>query len=89
LAVITGTSVIMQFAEIVEKSVYYYVWQYPGMLYLIFNFLLWLALVVYGFVRWAGLRWQTALTLAFFGFLGGLLVVGIVINILGIATPGS
>ena len=89
LAVITGVSVIMQFAEIVEKGVYYYLWQYPGTLYFVFNFLLWLALVVYGFVRWAGLRWQTALTLAFFGFLGGLLVVGVVINILGIATPGS
>jgi hypothetical protein len=89
LVVITGASIIMQFAEIIEKGVYYYVWQYPGMLYFVFNFLLWLALVVYGFVRWAGLRWQTALTLAFFGFLGGLLVVGIVINFLGIATPGS
>lgn len=89
LAVITGTSVIMQFAEIIEKNIYYYVWQYPGLLYFLFNFLLWLVLVVYGFVRWAGLRWQSALTLAFFGFLGGLLVIGIVTNLLGLGTSGS
>lgn len=89
LAVITGASIIMQFTEIIEKGIYYYLWQYPGMLYFVFNFLLWLTLVVYGFVRWAGLRWQTALTLAFFGFLGGLLVVGVVTSLTGLSTPGS
>jgi hypothetical protein len=89
LAVITGASILMQFAEIIEKGIYYYLWQYPGMLYFVFNFLLWLGLVVYGFVRWAGLRWQTALTLAFFGFLGGLLVVGVVASLTGLGTPGS
>ena len=89
LAVITGAGIIMQFAEIIEKGIYYYLWQYPVMLYFVFNFLLWLILVVYGFVRWAGLRWQTALTLAFFGFLGGLLVVGVATSLTGLGTPGS
>ena len=83
LAVIAGASILLQFAEIIENGIYHYVWQYPGMLYFVFNFLLWLALVVYGFVRLAGLRWQTAFTLAFLGFLGGLLVVGVITSLTG------
>ena len=89
LTVITGASILLQFTEIIEKGIYHTVWQYPGMLYFGFNFLLWLALVVYGFVRWAGLRWQTALTLAFLGFLGGLLVVGLITSLTGLSSLGS
>jgi hypothetical protein len=89
LAVIAGASIVLQFTEIIEKSIYYYLWQYPTMLYFVFNFILWLSLVVYGFVRWAKLRWQTALTLAFIGFLGGLLVIGIISSLSGLITPGS
>lgn len=89
LAVIAGASIVLQFAEIIEKSIYYYLWQYPAMLYFVFNFILWLSLVVYSFVRWGKMRWQTALTLAFIGFLGGLLVIGIISNLIGLSTPGS
>jgi len=48
LTVITGASILLQFTEIIEKGIYHTVWQYPAMLYFGFNFLLWLALVVYG-----------------------------------------
>jgi hypothetical protein len=89
LTVIAGASILLQFAAIIEKGIYGYVWQYPGTLYFVFNFLLWLALVVYGFVRWARLRWQTALTLAFLGFLGGLLAAGVIISLTGLSSLGS
>lgn len=89
LAVFTGASILLQFAEIIENNIYHSVWQYPGVLFFVFNFLLWLSLVVYGFVRWAGLGWQTALTLAFLGFLGGLLVVGVITSLPGLGSLGS
>ncbi len=87
--VVVGATVVMQLLEVVEKAIYYYVWGYPSFLYLLFNIAVNLVLTSALLVRFSGIRRVYAAILAIIGFVGGLLLGGIVTFATGLTTPGS
>jgi hypothetical protein len=89
LAVVLSVNIIMQLGEIVLKVLYYRMWQYPGILYLLIVFPLALVLSVYGFTRWAGLKWWMALIVTVVELAGEMIVGMLLTSIGGLSTPGS
>ena len=89
LAVVLSVNIIMQLGEIALKVLYYRIWQYPGILYLLIVFPLGLVLSVYGFARWAGLKWWMALIVTVVELAGEMVVGMLLTSIGGLSTPGS
>lgn len=89
LVISLGAVIVLQILENVEKLIWYRIWQYPGILYLVFNLGLYSVVVTYSLKRWTGIRWWLAVVMAFIGLLGSLIMSGIFLSLTGINTPGS
>lgn len=88
LAVVWVVNLIMQVGENVLKLIYYRVWEYPGILYLLFVLPLGILLVAFGFSRWVGIKWWWALLMTVAELVGEIVIAAFLTG-LGIHTPGS
>jgi hypothetical protein len=89
LGIVLGVNALLQGLEIVEKVTYYFLWHYPGLLYLGANLVFTLALGTYAFRRWGGQRWRASVTMAVAGLMVSLLVGALFAALTGLSTPGS
>jgi hypothetical protein len=89
LAIVVVVNVLMEVLEIVEKAIYYNVWEYPGLLYIIANLVLSTGLVAAALVKLCAVSPRRAVLLALVGFFGSLVAAGLASSLTGISTPGS
>ena len=89
LAISLGVNMFMQIIENITKLIYYLVWEYPGWLYLILVLVMGFILMVYSLTRWGKIRMWKAVLFAVADFIGSLIVVVTLTEIVGITTPGS
>jgi hypothetical protein len=89
LAISLGVNTIMQVVENFMKITYYLVWEYPGLLYIIFVILVGFLLMVYGLVRWGKAKSWMAVVLAIFDFVGSIMIGILLTDVIGLTTPGS
>ena len=89
VAVAVAVNIVMQFAEIVLKLVYYWLWEYPGLLYLAIAIPLGLVLMFCGFAFWTRAWWSLAAVMTAIYFVGELIAGILLSGIPGLSTPGS
>jgi len=89
LAIVAGISIIMQCSEIILKAIWHLIWHNQGVLYMMFDVLLSLALTTCSFIRYTGMKWGKALTVAVTALFGDLIVTGTFVALTGPSTPGS
>lgn len=89
LALMIGVNLVMQILEILLKMIYYFVWEYPGWLYVAIVFPTGLLLGTYGLVRWGRVKPGMAAALMAVGLLGELVIAGVATSFTGLGTPGS
>ena len=89
LAISLGANILMQVVENISKIVYYRIWEYPGLLYILFVIPLGFLLMVYGLVRWGKVSGWMAVILAVFDFVGSMVTVILLTEVIGLTTPGS
>jgi hypothetical protein len=90
LAIFIGVTILIQtICEIGFKVVYYYVWQYPGIIWIILCFAMALGLTTFAFIRWTQLNWSYAILVTITGYLAGTAAAILITNLTGLSTPGS
>jgi len=88
--IVLVVNIVMQIiVENLLKIVYYYVWEYPGMLWVLFTFPFGLALMWYGLARWGRLKGWIAALLTLVELLGEIFAGVLFISLTGLSTPGS
>jgi hypothetical protein len=80
---------LMQVVENIMKITYYRIWEYPGLLYIAIVIPLGFLLMMYGLIRWGKVKRWMAIVLTVSNFIGGMIVVGVLTDIMGLTTPGS
>ena len=89
LAISLGANTLMQVVENISKIVYYRIWEYPGLLYILFVIPLGFLLMVYGLVRWGKVSGWMAVILTVSDFVGSLVTGILLTDVVGLTTPGS
>ena len=89
LAISVSANTLMQVVENILKITYYQIWKYPGFLYIIIVIPLDFLLMVYGLVRWGKLKSWMAVILTIFDFVGSIVTVMLLTDVVGLTTPGS
>ena len=89
LAISLGANTLMQVVENITKIVYYLIWEYPGLLYIVFVIPLGFLLMVYGLVRWGKVSGWMAVILTVSDFVGSLVTGILLTDVVGLTTPGS
>jgi hypothetical protein len=89
LAISMVTNTIMQVVENVSKIIYYFIWEYPGYLYILFVIPSGFLLMVYGLVRWGKVTRWMAVILAVFDIVGSIATAILLTDVIGLTTPGS
>ncbi len=86
--VMVGVTVATRLVMVIEQTVHNYLLAYPQFLDYLVNLVLYLVLTTALLVRLANVRRGYALLLAVIGFVGGLVLAGVVTFATGITTPG-
>jgi len=88
--IVLVVNIVMQIiAENLLKIVYYCVWEYPGILWMLFTYPFGLTLLWYGFTRWGRLKGGIAALLTLVELLGEIFAGVLFTSLTGLSTPGS
>lgn len=89
LAISLAANTVMQIIENIMKIIYYRIWEYPGLLYIVFVIPLGFLLLTFGLIRWGKIKSWRAVILAMFDFVGSMVVGVLLTDVIGLTTPGS